>query len=50
MTMTRTKQILNDYFSPHWSAGTPITPTLLFAQEAVYRGVGLDDLRAGART
>ena len=49
LTMTRTKQILTDFFSPQWSASTPITPTLLFAQESIYRGVGLDDLRAGAR-
>ncbi len=49
MTMTRTKQILNDFFTPKWTPSTPITPTLLFAQESVYRGIGLDDLNAGAK-
>ncbi|MCO6453542.1 MAG: hypothetical protein J5I90_22360 [Caldilineales bacterium] len=49
LTMTRTQQILTDFFSPKWSASTPITPTLLFAQEATYRGVGLDESFANAR-
>ncbi|MCP4164656.1 MAG: LamG domain-containing protein [Chloroflexi bacterium] len=49
VTMTRTKQILDDYFSPHWNTSNPITPALLFIQEAEYRGMGLDEVQSGGR-
>lgn len=48
LTMTTTKTILNDAFSPLWSPTAPLTPTLMFANEAVYRGIGLDGLRTGS--
>jgi|GEM_PF-861398 len=38
LAMTDTKQILDDHFTAH----TPVTPTLLFAREERYRGANLD--------
>lgn len=46
VSMTTTQQTLKAFDAQFQSAG-PITPTLLYAQETTYRGVGLDDLRAG---
>ncbi|MGC9396741.1 MAG: LamG-like jellyroll fold domain-containing protein, partial [Anaerolineae bacterium] len=38
LAMTATKQVLDDHFTAH----TPVTPTLLFAREERYRGANLD--------
>ncbi|MCK4470780.1 MAG: hypothetical protein KAW49_03240, partial [Anaerolineae bacterium] len=38
LAMTETKKILDDHFTAH----TPVTPTLLFAREERYRGANLD--------
>ncbi len=46
IAMTDTKDLLKVFDAKYQSQG-PITPTLLYAQEATYRGIGLDDVRTG---
>ncbi len=43
VTITDTRQILDDHFTPHWTASNPISPTLLFAREERFRGFNLDE-------
>ncbi|NOZ05781.1 MAG: hypothetical protein GXP41_05440 [Chloroflexi bacterium] len=43
VTMTDTKQILDDHFTAHWTEGAPISPTLLFAREERFRSLNLDE-------
>jgi hypothetical protein len=43
MTITETAKIL-DVYTPYWSASQPITPTLVFAHEEVYRPLNLDSM------
>lgn len=35
------KNILDAQFTPHWSAGAPITPTILYASEDNFRAIAL---------
>lgn len=42
--ITATKRVLDSAFTPSWSASQPITPTLLYAREDVYRSFNLDEL------
>jgi len=42
--MTETRTVLNDHFTPAWTAQEPITPTILFAREDEYRSFNLDEL------
>ncbi len=44
--VTDSKQILDDHFTTHWSAGAPISPTLLYARMEDFRGLNLDDSAA----
>jgi hypothetical protein len=46
VAMTETKNLLTVFNSSYQSQGV-ITPTLLYAQEATYRGIGLDDAALG---
>lgn len=46
VAMTTTKETLKVFDAKFKSAG-PITPTLLYAQEATYRSIGMDDVRTG---
>ncbi len=43
ISITETNQILNTY-TPYWSVSQPITPTLLFAHEEVFRPLNLDSM------
>lgn len=43
ITMTDTKAILNNAFTPYWTQSSPISPTILFAREERYRDLNLDD-------
>ena len=47
--MTDTTKLLDKAFKSKWSAAAPITPTLMFAGDSVYRSAGLDDLAAGGK-
>ncbi|MBM3135441.1 MAG: hypothetical protein FJZ89_09225, partial [Chloroflexi bacterium] len=42
VAMTDTKQILDSVFTAYWSAGAPITPTIMFAREERFRPANLD--------
>jgi len=46
VAMTDTKNVLTAFNSAFQSQG-PISPTLVYAQEAIYRGIGLDDAALG---
>jgi len=46
--MTTTKDLLGRVFSPRWSPGAPITPTLLYVREETYRALGMDELGKGS--
>ncbi|MCB0144559.1 MAG: hypothetical protein KDE50_32055 [Caldilineaceae bacterium] len=45
--MTETQVILNEHFTAAWQADQLIEPLLMYAQEARYRGLGLDRAQAG---
>lgn len=41
--MTTTKGLLDTYFTPHWTAANPISPTLLFARDDRFRALNLEN-------
>ncbi|MCL5998459.1 MAG: hypothetical protein M1546_20755, partial [Chloroflexi bacterium] len=43
LVTTDTQAVLDDHFTAYWSAGHPISPTLLFAREERSRSLNLDD-------
>lgn len=47
LVLTGTRQILEANFTDRWSEASPITPTLLFVREEVFRASNLDALAGG---
>ncbi|MBE2233503.1 MAG: DUF11 domain-containing protein, partial [Anaerolinea sp.] len=41
------QELLGDVFTSHWSAGAPITPSLLFAREERFRALNLSQVGSG---
>ena len=46
LAVTDSKKILDDHFTAYWSAGAPISPTLLYARMEDFRSLNLDDSSA----
>ncbi len=42
-TVTETVSVLDDVFTPAWSASSAITPTIMYAWEQSYRSLNLDE-------
>ncbi len=43
-TITQTVNVLDNVFTPVWSASSPITPTIMVAYEQTYRDLNLDEV------
>ncbi|MDX1417341.1 MAG: hypothetical protein R3293_24255, partial [Candidatus Promineifilaceae bacterium] len=50
LTTVQTEKILDDHFTSAWSAGSPISPTIMVTYEEVYRDLNLDQEIAAGQT
>ncbi|MCB0156586.1 MAG: hypothetical protein KDD83_00520, partial [Caldilineaceae bacterium] len=46
-TVTQTVTLLDNVFTPVWSASAPVTPTIMLASEQTYRDLNLDAAHVG---